>query len=627
VPGGRIYKAETDGEGIFRVADLPAGNYEIKVARGGFTSSTDKLRVGPGSIFIVKMEIAPLTEAAADSVLSAPADTASPYRELVRQPDEWPAETAEGAVPSAELVFQPRADRWEIPHPEWDRYAFEGEHPWIKGKLSDPYNQNKWKGDFPIFGQQVFLNITGSSDTFLTARRLYVPSGASADEPGSTDFFGSGAQGFLAQTFRLSFDLFRGDTSFRPVDWRVRFTPAFNLNYLHTRERGVVNFDVREGTTRLDSHVGIQEAYVEAKLTDLSPEFDFVSVRAGIQPFNSDFRGLIFVDEQPGVRVFGTLHDSRWEYNAAYFYFLEKDTNSLLNSFEKRHQQVALANLYIQDFIRRGYTTQFSFHYNKDDADFHFDKNNFLVRPQAIGAVQPHDIRTYYLGWAGNGHIGRLNISHAFYQVLGRDELNPIAGREIDVNAQLAALELSIDKDWLRLRGAMLYASGDDDPRDDTGRGFDAILDVPAFAGGVFSFFNRESIRLTGTGVALMPPNSFLPNLRSSKDEGQASYVNPGLLLLHAGADFDLTPKLRSFVNANFMRFDHTEPLELLLFQAPIDNWLGADYSVGFQYRPPLTENMTVTTGVSALTPWAGLRRIYQDKTVFAVFVQMRLLF
>jgi hypothetical protein len=36
---------------------------------------------------------------------------------------------------------------------------------------------------------------------------------------------------------------------------------------------------------------------------------------------------------------------------------------------------------------------------------------------------------------------------------------------------------------------------------------------------------------------------------------------------------------------------------------------------------------MTVTTGVSALTPWAGLRRIYQDKTVFAVFVQMRLLF
>jgi hypothetical protein len=211
--------------------------------------------------------------------------------------------------------------------------------------------------------------------------------------------------------------------------------------------------------------------------------------------------------------------------------------------------------------------------------------------------------------------------------VLGRDELNPLAGREVDVNAQFGALELSVDKDWLRLRGAMLYASGDDDPRDGTARGFDAILDVPAFAGGVFSFWNRESIRLTGTGVALMPPNSFLPNLRSSKDEGQANYVNPGLLLFHAGADVELTPKLRGFANANFMRFEHTEPLELLLFQAPIDPWMGADYSLGFQYRPPLTENMTVTTGFSALTPWAGLRRIYQDKTVFGVFVQMRLLF
>jgi hypothetical protein len=197
----------------------------------------------------------------------------------------------------------------------------------------------------------------------------------------------------------------------------------------------------------------------------------------------------------------------------------------------------------------------------------------------------------------------------------------------VDVNAQLAALELSIDKDWLRLRGAALYASGDDDPRDGTARGFDAILDVPAFAGGIFSFWNRESIRLTGTGVALMPPNSFLPNLRSSKDEGQANYVNPGLLLFHAGTDFELTPKLRSFVNANFMRFEHTEPLELLLFQAPIDPWMGADYSVGFQYRPPLTENMIVTTGFSALTPWEGLRRIYQEKTVFAVFMQMRLQF
>jgi hypothetical protein len=37
-------------------------------------------------------------------------------------------------------------------------------------------------------------------------------------------------------------------------------------------------------------------------------------------------------------------------------------------------------------------------------------------------------------------------------------------------------------------------ASGDSSPRDATARGFDSIVDGVAFAGGEFSFFNREGI-------------------------------------------------------------------------------------------------------------------------------------
>ena len=134
-------------------------------------------------------------------------------------------------------------------------------------------------------------------------------------------------------------------------------TPAVNVNYLDVRELGIVNINVADGTTRLDSHVGFQEAFVEYKIHDLSPNYDFLSVRAGIQEFSSDFRGFIFVDEQPGVRFFGNLHSDRWEYNAAYFNLLEKNTNSGLNTFALRHQQVIVANFYIQDFIKPGYTT------------------------------------------------------------------------------------------------------------------------------------------------------------------------------------------------------------------------------------------------------------------------------
>ena len=89
--------------------------------------------------------------------------------------------------------------------------------------------------------------------------------------------------------------------------------------------------------------------------------------------------------------------------------------------------------MYIQDFFSKGYTTEFSFHYNRDDPSIHFDDNGFLVRPSPIGLVVndgilQHGIRAYYLGWTSNGHIGRLNVSHAFYQALGHDTLNPIAG-------------------------------------------------------------------------------------------------------------------------------------------------------------------------------------------------------
>ena len=140
--------------------------------------------------------------------------------------------------------------------------------------------------------------------TATDVRRLNLPSGVDTENPDSPKFFGRGEQAFLSQNIRLSFDLFHGDTSFRPADFRLRIAPEINLNFLQTRERGLVNINPREGTDRFDSHIGLQEAFVEAKLKDLSANYDFVSVRAGIQQFSSDFRGFLFSEEQPGVRMF-----------------------------------------------------------------------------------------------------------------------------------------------------------------------------------------------------------------------------------------------------------------------------------------------------------------------------------
>jgi Carboxypeptidase regulatory-like domain len=624
---GKKIDRQSAADGIFRVPDITPGKYRVTFELSSFATLTqDNVVFNPGEALMIAVKLYPIGSRPATGEHPSPEN--ADYRELTRRPvEEMREELFSPEVFPDTKVMSQEPDRWDTSMPEWRRYTREGEFPYTSGHWWDPYDQNRLKGDKPIFGQSTFFKFTGTSTTALDVRRLFVPSGVSAANPGSSQFFGRGGQALAQETVRLSFDLFHGDTSFKPVDWQVRITPAFNINQLWTRERGIVNIDVREGTARTDGHIAFQEAFVEKKIADLGPNYDFISIRAGIQQFNSDFRGLLFTQEQPGVRIFGNLHSNRLQYNAAYFFFLEKNTNSGLNTFNSRHQQVLVANLYVQDFLTKGYTTQFSYHYNKDDASVHFDDNGFLVRPAPIGSVLPHNVRAHYLGWTGNGHIKWLNISHAIYQALGHDDLNPIAGRRTDINAQMAALELSVDRDWYRLRASGLFASGDANPRGHVARGFDAISEAQNFAGGIFSFFNREGIRLTGTGVGLVAPDSFLPNLRSSKDEGQANFVNPGIFLVNAGADFKITPKIQAVANVNYMRFNHTQPLELLLFQPRIDSSIGFDYSLGLVYRPPLSENMVVTGGLAALTPGTGLREIYTSKTLFSSFATVRFVF
>jgi hypothetical protein len=633
-----------DADGVFRLTDLAPGTYLLLVQSDGFEKVTrDDLRLDAGDVVTIELTLASSAMAAAPASrlprmpeLGPPASAVEPapalasYRELRRRSDAEPGQelVAPEMLPPAQEVFLTMPDRWNVAMPEWNRYGRNGEYPYVRAShWWDPFNRNRIKGDEPIFGQQTFLNITATADTLIDERRVPATSNVSSARPGSTDFFGKGEQFAPSETFRFSFDLFHGDTSFRPVDWRIRVTPAVNLNYLNARELGIVNIDVRGGTTRLDSHLGLQEAFVEYKIHDLSRNYDFLSVRAGIQGFSSDFRGFIFVDEQPGVRLFGNLHSDRWEYNVAYFSLLEKNTNSGLNTFSLRHQQVIVANWYLQDFVKPGYTTQFSIHYNKDNPSIHYDDNGFLARPAPVGIFQPHEIRVAYLGWAGNGHFGRINVNHAFYEALGTDDLNPIAGRAVTINAQMGAAEVSFDKDWSRYKVSAFFASGDGNPRDGRATGFDSIVDDPSFAGGIFSFWNREGIRLTGTGVALTSPNSLLPSLRPDKQESQANFVNPGIFIMNAGADFDLTTKLKTLSNVSYLRFERTAPIELLLFESPIHNTIGLDYSLGFQYRPPLSENISITGGISALSPAQGFRDLYSGKTQFSLFANVRFQF
>ena len=77
----------------------------------------------------------------------------------------------------------------------------------------------------------------------------------------------------------------------------------------------------------------------------------------------------------------------------------------------------------------------------------------------------------------------------------------------------------------------------------------------------------------------------------------------------------------------NLLRFAHTDPLELLLFQSNIHAGIGADSGIGVTYRPPLSENIVITGGVDTLVPFQGLRDISTNRVLLAVFANVRFRF
>src|SRR6202171_2209467 len=399
--------------------------------------------------------------------------------------------------PSARRETLPVPDRWRIMR------ALGLKSPWF-----DPYNQNVLKGDLPVM-RDWFVNLGAVSDTLAEFRRLPTQVAPQTSvRPGSVDVFGRGKQSTFTETLIVSLAIIKGDTTFKPPDYELRLVPAFNFNRTQVEENRALRVDPREGRTRNDNHVGLQEAFADIHLRNDSTRYDFDSVRVGIQPFQSDFRGFLFQDVPFGVRLFGTRDNNQWQYNLAWFRRLEKDTNSGLNDVgtRPRRDDVFVANAYRQDFPLLGFTSQATvvLNLNHEGSGQFYDSNGFLVRPAVLGDERPHDYRVAYLGYSGDGHIGRWNLSATVYAALGRDERHPIAQKPQAIRAGFAAAELSRDFSWVRLRLNALFQSGDKDPFDGKATGFDAILENPQFAGADTSFWICQAVPLIGGGgVAL----------------------------------------------------------------------------------------------------------------------------
>ncbi|MGB3471349.1 MAG: hypothetical protein WBA51_11050 [Erythrobacter sp.] len=546
------------------------------------------------------------------------------FRDLLPDPVD---QTNEGAVRAPPPQAFPTD---QIPVP--DRWRLIQSLDLVTEDVLDPYNQNTYKGDRPINPDKVpWLPITGDdwffvanliSDTVYEPRTFPIPVGIQTTaDPDRLDVFGDDISHVLSQTFIAGFALLKGSTAYKPPSVEYRVTLAYNVNYVDVPERRVLFVEPSKGSSRLDHFLGVQEAFVDYHFTALDNDrFDFVSIRAGIQPFQADFRGFLFQDQQLGIRLFGNRDNNRLQFNVAGFWRLEKDTNSGLNSVVQspRDDFVFFANVYRQDFLIPALTSQFTVAYNRNREadDIEIDDNGFPVRPALLGTLRGREYDVFYLGYNADGRIGRINITASAYWALGEDRNNFFTDRPADINATFGAVELSYDKDWMRFRLSGLYASGDDDPFDDVEGGFDAIFENPVFAGADTSYWIRQTIPFAGGGraVAVNGRNGILNSLRSSKEQGQSNFNNPGTMLLGVGADLDISPEFRLTANANHLWFENTSSLQNLRVEGSIPKEIGYDLSASAIWRPKSNQNIVARLSAATLVAGDGFRDLFDAR-------------
>jgi hypothetical protein len=420
--------------------------------------------------------------------------------------------------------------------------------------IFDPYNLNPLKGDFPLFGKRTFMVMTG----------VFVPKALFNNQENARPQFNNDVVAAL--------EFFRGATVFEPKKWSLKGSGKAIFN---------------RGNGKDAQEFAILELFGELKLFNVGSNFDFTSTRNGFQFFKTDFNGFIFQDFNLGYQLFGELSKNRFQWALA-FADLRVKENGLL-TFNPLNREVFFANWFWEDFLKAGFNTVFSFHYNRDRSN------------------PASSLDVYYAGFASAGHWGRWVFSPAFYYAFGKDQNQ---GNEQTISAFLTGIEIAYPLNFLNYRGAVFYTSGDGDPNDNAANGFASINEA-------INLFGAGNSFLIG-GNAFTNANSFIP-----ANQGVSTFVNPGILLLNAGLDIVFTPKLFFTSNANFAQF-----IDVASLEKTENKDIGYEVNAAFNYRLFLNENFIIQAGANAFFPRkAGIDILGSDQTVITTNVALQLVY
>ena len=371
-----------------------------------------------------------------------------------------------------------------------------------------------------------------------------------------------------------------------------------------------MNASTRASARPQRSFLGIQAAFVDKHLRNVSERYDFDTFRIGIQPFSSDFRGFLFQDSQLGVRLFGTRDNNRWQYNLAWFRRLEKDTNSGLNDLGQRCATTTCSSptctgrtcrCRASPRRRRWSTTA-----TARTTDAYYNENGFIERPASHRApAAAARVRRDLPRLQRRRPLRPLNLTPRSTTRSARRRPACSCRRQSTSARSSPRPSCRCDFDWIRPRISLLYGSATT-IRSTTSRRASmrssrtrcSRAPTPATGSARRAADRRRRVALSGR-------NGVLTSLRSSKEEGQSNFTNPGILLAGSAWTSTCCRQLR-VLNANYAVLRRDRGARGGAQPGRIDKDIGYDVSAALTWRPLMSR----TSCCGVVRDAAGRRRL-----------------
>lgn len=349
----------------------------------------------------------------------------------------------------------------------------------------------------------------------------------------------------------------------------------------------------------------VERAYFEFKLPLSCDVNSYIGVGHDVWALDVATGGLIYYDDDPGIRWYGNYKKFAWDFKWAR---KAERTDTVSLGFDS-NRDVWLLKLSYD--VAKEFKPSLYLAWDRNSRDSTSEFDVYHVGFGALGTVGPVDYQFEVAYQGGNAEPG--------YDVSAWAAL-------INFQVDLARWVPALNKFVVGLGG--LYASGDDNTTDKDLEGYTGVVTATRFfkpwdLGGLPVHGANQQKTIGTTIYSWLPVNLGVgPKIAGVVGEPNAFGANPGLLAGVLSVDWTVTPKLNLKALVKYLRWDETAPVaayyaglgfgslsngEICVDSVckKIDEEIGWETDLLLTYK--LYDEVTLFAGASILFPGNGI--------------------